>query len=166
MVGGALPSRYAETAVIGLSWRWGFTDPTQHINPGDTSYVVADAAPSFLAAAAAVGAATAESTVGLTCTGPFLGSEYCAYGHEWECYVMGVGLVGHDCSGATSASAANNTVTCQAACAAHDACEFWVLNPTAAQGETCKLKTARGELWQCKGCAYGPKHCPGWNNLG
>ena len=93
-----------------------------------------------------------------TCEGPFIGSQYCHYGEEFDCFVSGVGLQGGDLPGG---GGAQTVKTCREACAAAKGCEWWVLRGRGTGAPECKLKSTRGAPWECADCAYGPRACPG-----
>jgi arylsulfatase A-like enzyme len=165
---------YAVTAVPSLTWRWGFTDPKHNSNPtnqGDlwVSGNVKSSSNwerrSFLQEEDRELTSTAKTSTGLnkdgatqeeatTCMGPFLGSEYCAYGHEWECYVMGNDLIGFDLN---VVHHSNTTAACQASCAMQDACQYWVLD---LEDGVCRLKSAMGNITSNATRVFGPRECP------
>jgi arylsulfatase A-like enzyme len=151
----------AATAVPALSWRWGFTDPNHENNPGTATGTMArsDSRSSFWIQTPQLDSSTVqtENVREETCMGPFLGSEYCAYGHEWECYVMGNTLVGFDLP---IASDATTSLECQAACLTTPGCAFWVLSEGTTSTRTCQLKSDRGRISPCNSCVFGPKECP------
>ena len=89
-------SQYAATAVIPLTFRYGFKDPK-----AGNSLPRPDEA---------------------HCQGQFGGSAYCAYGHEFDCMVKGRGIRG---GGIGGDPAARNGTACHAACSAHAACTWW-----------------------------------------
>lgn len=96
-----------------------------------------------------------------TCMGPFLGSKYCSYGHEWECYIQFSDLEGHDIQVIDNFE--GGTIKCQSMCASTDGCLYWVLftNETETPTQqTCKLKSDRGKIVSCSSCVFGPKVCP------
>jgi hypothetical protein len=130
--------------VMGLSWRYGFQDPdagTLPLEPG-----------------------------GQRCTGAFNangGSPYCHFGREWECFVRG-----REPATGTPLSVETNVTTtagCQAGCAMHVGCVWWVLrNSTSSRAATCELfdNTAVGAK-DCALCAgLGPRQCPGMGSGG
>lgn len=137
---------YAKTAVPALTWRWGFSDPSHSHNPGTQGKMEWRTERSLQ-----------SNNDQRTCTGPFLGSQYCAYGHEDECFVMGMEWNGHDADDKSTALNANTTIACQNACAGSDDCKYWILK---SNGALCTLKKERGDLQPCGDCAFGPKHCP------
>lgn len=122
---------YAATAVTDLSWRWGFDhgDPAKTHNPPCVD----------------------DGFGGNTCEGPFLGSHYCNYGGEFDCFVLGTTTDSPDVGSQPATTGAD----CQAKCAAEAGCEWWVL-----EGGTCKFKGAHGVLSDCTGCVFGPAACP------
>jgi hypothetical protein len=147
---------YAKTAKPALDWRWGFTDPNYKHNPSVSN---------TMSSSNSMGRRLYEARdSNQTCVGPFLESEYCAYGHEWECYVMRNTLEGCDVVGGHEIIIAEeekekegSTVKCQNLCLIHDECEFWVLfNDT----KECQLKSCRGKIIPCEDCVFGPKKCP------
>jgi hypothetical protein len=151
---------YAKTAVPSLDWRWGFTDPTYKHNPSVTDDMVDSSTIRRRKLERHFGP-DGEVLGGLTCLGPFLGSEYCSYGHEWECYVMRNALHGCDLGCAIEVEEEEGeggkaTVTCQALCALNDKCKYWVL----INNTQCQLKSCRGKVVPCEGCVFGPKSCP------
>ena len=89
-------SQYAATAVIPLTFRYGFKDPT-----AGNSLPRPDEA---------------------HCQGQFGGSSYCSYGHEFDCMIKGRGIRG---GGIGGDPAAGNGTACHAACTAHTACTWW-----------------------------------------
>ena len=94
-----------------------------------------------------------------TCTGPFLGSEYCSYGHEWECFVQFNDLDGYDIAEIDNIT--GGTIECQTLCSSHDSCLYWVLvDKKETQSQKCKLKSDRGQITPCPNCAFGPRECP------
>ena len=109
--------------VMDLSWRWGFTDPKSGSHPG-----------------------------GERCEGPFLGSKYCSFGGEFDCFVRGYSLQGT----LLDKKDADSDTACQALCAATKGCLFFGLSA----GE-CSLFSTRGEEVMCDHCVYGPAICPG-----
>eukprot|EP00039_Didymoeca_costata_P006969 m.95015 g.95015 ORF g.95015 m.95015 type:complete len:649 (-) comp13473_c0_seq4:141-2087(-) len=127
---------YAETAVPDLSWRWGFLDPNRGNNPGDTVWPMdfATQSPS-------------------TCSGPFLESQYCAYGHEFECYVYRTTLTGTS----ISSSSETTTAACQAKCLDSHGCKYWTLD---SKSHTCELMSEYESIQPCETCAWGPQSCP------
>lgn len=119
-----------------LSWRWGFTDPTQHHNPSELE------------------AAAMEVDAAFTCEGPFLGSEYCHYGHELDCFVSGQGIQGAVVG--TLHGVANVSV-CISSCAETATCNWWAFRK---ESSICTLHKDKGALWSCADCSFGPKVCP------
>jgi len=126
-------NEYAKTAVMDLSWRWGYDhgDPDRGNNPPCDSADVAFAPG--------------------TCTGPFIGSHYCNYGGEFDCFVLGTSST----SPTTRAQSAKTGAACQSACLADAGCQWWVLDK-----ELCHFKAEQGNLTDCQGCIFGPKKCP------
>ena len=121
--------------VMGLSWRYGFQDPHAGTVPPDPE--------------------------GQHCTGEFNargGSPYCHFGREWECFVRGRQPSGGSSLGTAGAA---STAACQAACAAKDGCEWWVLRNSTADGAKCELVGAASGAEDCDRCDMGPKTCPG-----
>eukprot|EP00912_Choanoflagellata_sp_UC4_P002485 UC4_evm3s1573 len=114
------------TAILPLSWRYGFKDPDSSHSPDG-------------------------------CTGPFVGSPYCAYGHEFDCYIKGSGLEGSD----VGHKSVNSPSACQQSCSNHSKCNWWVFEDETkdiAEDETnCRLKSNKGSTWACRNCYYGPK---------
>ena len=89
-------SQYAATAVMPLTFRYGFKDPNALNSlprPNEAS-----------------------------CQGQFGGSSYCAYGHEFDCMVKGRGLAGQGVGGDSNAATG---VECHAACQKHVGCNWW-----------------------------------------
>lgn len=119
-----------------LSWRWGFTDPSQHRNPS------------------ALRGLGAELDAPFTCEGPFLGSEYCHFGHELDCFVSGQGLQGNVIATVTGTA---NVTQCSQQCIAKVGCNWWVFRR---DSSLCTLHSDKGALWACADCAFGPKTCP------
>jgi arylsulfatase B len=134
----ALYKEYAKSAVPSL------TDPQHNHNPGETSSEMMRGSRDLL---------LAEEE---TCMGPFLDSEYCAYGHEFECYVMGQDIFGNDIRSSNSST----TVSCQDDCRRQDGCSYWVLVQDEGKENACRLKSEWGGLMPCRNCFFGPKECP------
>jgi hypothetical protein len=71
------------------------------------------------------------------------GSPYCHFGREWECFVRGREPSGGEALG--PAHGVTSTSGCQAACAAHAGCEWWVLRNASSSvqsGSSGRLSTA------------------------
>jgi len=122
---------YASTAEMDLSWRWGYDhgDPTKGHNPPCSD----------------------DGARGLTCDGPFLGSHYCNYGGEFDCFVLRTSSTSIDIGTQTAVS----PMDCQSKCAANTDCRWWVL-----QDKSCKFKKEQGNLTDCEDCTFGPDICP------
>ena len=126
-------AEYAATAVMPLTFRYGFKDPQSGNSlprPGEPH-----------------------------CQGQFGGSPYCSYGHEFDCMVKGRALVGAATGGDASAS---NSTECHAACAEHSGCTWWSMHG-AGSGAGCQFFDRRPtEFADCEApeeCAYGPADC-------
>ena len=168
-----LYSQYAATAVMPLTFRYGFKDPQSGNSlPRDSS---------------------PYGSPEPHCQGQFGGSPYCAYGHEFDCMVSGRRIatsssqqpIGKWDTGATNGSA------CHSACSEHSGCKWWSLETTEDQRSggrtsinTCLFFDAKpAELVDCQAsavagaaavaggdvatrqqprvsaCAYGPEDC-------
>ena len=146
-------SQYAVTAVMPLTFRYGFRDPMSGNSlprPNEPH-----------------------------CQGQFGGSAYCAYGHEFDCMVMGRRMRGRGSSaGPTSAADASE---CHAACKKASGCEWWSFSSGDEPATAAAAAAGPGEageagcrfFWQNEhvftecdspaACAYGPADCDyGW----
>ena len=146
-------SQYAASAVMPLTFRYGFKDP--------------ESGNSLPRASSPYGSPEPH------CQGEFGGSPYCSYGHEFDCMVKGRRIAslkpigsGKDCTGDACGSA------CHAACSAHSGCKWWGLKPSSSDADAitssclffgtkptdfvdCDAPTGSGKEL----CAYGPEDC-------
>eukprot|EP00051_Salpingoeca_urceolata_P005613 m.74920 g.74920 ORF g.74920 m.74920 type:complete len:551 (+) comp14460_c0_seq5:510-2162(+) len=101
------------------------------------------------------------------CTGPFVGSDYCAYGHEFDCWVQGTAITGYDVG--HPPNPVDSPAACQQACAGSSnsgddgddirsgACEFWSFDSV---NNTCTFKSHVGHQTPSASTTYGPATCP------
>eukprot|EP00054_Salpingoeca_dolichothecata_P018758 m.115719 g.115719 ORF g.115719 m.115719 type:complete len:581 (+) comp22999_c0_seq2:358-2100(+) len=130
----------AKTAVLDLSWKWGFRDPNSRNRPASEQPA---------------------------CQGPFYESKYCAYGHEFDCFVRGFNITGEEDNVEVVMKMIDgqhqqipSATACHQFCMKSPTCAWWVWNAT---DRSCSLHRERkaGKDVPCENCFVGPKVCPG-----
>eukprot|EP01060_Flectonema_neradi_P036748 TRINITY_DN716_c0_g1_i1.p1 TRINITY_DN716_c0_g1~~TRINITY_DN716_c0_g1_i1.p1 ORF type:complete len:628 (+),score=143.83 TRINITY_DN716_c0_g1_i1:42-1925(+) len=115
----------APDTVADLSWSWGIVDPMAGHHPN-----------------------------GSHCMGPFVGSSYCAYGTEFDCFIKTQAVV--DRSTATVSTQSSPT-GCQSACLSSSSCKFWTFDVS---DKKCYEAEKSIAFTACESCISGPDACP------